>query len=85
MAAKGTDSTLSFVVEQQDYNVWMPTGRVLNPDSRSFAPLQAWRAKTRYTDDGHWLGYDIWMLYGEREYGGPGEAPELDQDQESEA
>ncbi|NUL45414.1 hypothetical protein F7P69_09440 [Cellulosimicrobium funkei] len=85
LSGQGTDATLSFVVDQQDYDVWMSTGRVLNPDSRNFAPLQDWRAKARYTDEGHWMVYDLWMLYGEREDGGPDKEPEPEASEETEA
>lgn len=75
---QGTDALLSFVVAQQDYEVWMPSGHVLNPDTRTVAPHHDWRAKARYTESGQWIVYDIWMLYGEREDGGPADESEAD-------
>lgn len=61
-----TDATFAFVVDQEDYDVWTSGGHVLNQAHRDFADQHPWGAKARYTNEGRWIVYDLWMNHDER-------------------
>lgn len=84
LSPQKTDATLSFVMEQQEFAIWTPEGKSLNPMFRSVAEHHDWRAQARYTEQRRWIIYDIWMLYGEREDGGPDKEPEPEEPDASE-
>jgi hypothetical protein len=76
MSPLHADARFEFVVDQEDYDVWTSDAHVLNEVHRDFAELQQWGAKARYTQDGRWIVYDLWMYYDERPGAGePGEKP----------
>ncbi|MGM7666698.1 DUF6318 family protein [Microbacterium sp. A93] len=67
LSGQKSDARFAFAVDQEEYHVWTPAGLVLNDMHRHFADTKQWGARARYTEDGHWIVYDIWMYYDGRE------------------
>ena len=72
LSPQKTDAELRFTVEQASYDVFTGDGRVHNQDDRKLKKDLDWAAKARYTDQGTWQIYDIWVLYPESSERGSG-------------